>query len=292
MKKTKAIETWSRSKIIGEDTWDITLFEHTEKGRNDLVLPHKHDFYLIFFVEQGRGIHEIDFNRLEVEPFQIHFLRPQQVHYWKLSEDTVGYQLMFSPNTILLMTHLSAFPFFQLDVPPVLRLTPQEYATIQVELKKLHQVLAEGDGDAIGQEISILQFLLLLKTIQRYYLQVYTTIEAQVKDTKVQAFKALLELHFKTHNQVAFYAEKLHITPNYLNIRMQKIVGISASHSIQQRVILEAERLLITTDLSIKEIAYELGFHDTGYFNHYFKKWKAKTPGQFRESYNIYNKAR
>ncbi|WHT39790.1 helix-turn-helix domain-containing protein [Myroides sp. mNGS23_01] len=130
-----------------------------------------------------------------------------------------------------------------------------------------------------------------MKTIQRQYLHTYTALEAQVKDNKVQEFKVLLEMYFKTQNQVAFYAEKLHITPNYLNIRVKKILGISASHSIQQRVILEAERLLITTDLSIKEIAYELGFHDTGYFNHYFKKWKHKTPGQFRESYNIYNKA-
>ena len=289
MKETKTIETWSRSKIIGEETWDITLFEHTERGRNDLVLPHKHDFYLVFFVEQGTGIHEIDFTRLEVKPFQIHFLRPQQVHYWKLSEDTVGYQLMFSTNTLHALDRLSTLPFFQLDVPPVLTLTADGYATIQQELKKLHQVLSEED--AIGQEISILQFFLLLKTIQRQYLHTYPALEAQVKDNKVQEFKVLLEMYFKTQNQVAFYAEKLHITPNYLNIRVKKILGISASHSIQQRVILEAERLLITTDLSIKEIAYELGFHDTGYFNHYFKKWKHKTPGQFRESYNIYNKA-
>ena len=289
MKKTKTIETWSRSKIIGEDTWDITLFEHTEKGRNDLVLPHKHDFYFIFFVEKGTGIHEIDFNRLEVQPFQIHFLRPQQVHYWKLSEDTVGHQLMFSTNTIHLMNRLSALPFFQMDVPSVLTLSPQQYASVLLELKKLQQLLTEED--TIGQEISVLQFFLLLKTIQRYYLQTYTKLESQVKDSKVQEFKALLETHFKTHNQVAFYAEKLHITPNYLNIRVKKILGVSASHSIQQRVILEAERLLITTDLSIKEIAFELGFHDTGYFNHYFKKWRNKTPGQFRESYNIYNKA-
>lgn len=288
MKQTKGIETWSRAKIIGEETWDITLFEHTEKGLNDLQVPHKHDFYLILFVEQGEGIHEIDFTSLTVQPYQIHFLRPQQVHYWKLSKETKGYQLMFSASAIHLINQLSALPFFQIDVPPVLSLAPDEYGEIHQELKKLQQVLPHLD--AIGQEISVLQFFLLLKKIQRYYLKAYE-VEAQGPDRNVQEFKSLLETHFKTQNQVSFYADKLHITPNYLNIRTKKVLGISASHVIQQRIILEAERLLITTDLSSKEIAFELGFHDTGYFNHYFKKWRNKTPGQFRDSYNIYNKA-
>ncbi|WP_410879918.1 helix-turn-helix domain-containing protein [Myroides sp. DW712] len=287
MEKTKEIETWSQAKIIGAETWDITLFEHAEKGKNDLVRPHKHDFYFLFFVEQGTGIHEIDFIPLDVHAFQIHFLRPQQVHYWKLAPDTRGYQLMFSANTVHLMDRLSALPFFQLDVPPVLSLNQVDYENIQQELKKLQRLLAVED--TLGKEISVLQLFLVLKTIQRYYFQLNPGIEAQVKDNKVQAFKMLLETHFKTQNQVAFYAEKLHITPNYLNIRVKKVLGMSASHCIQQRVILEAERLLTTTDLSIKEIAYTLGFHDTGYFNHYFKKWSNKTPGQFRKSYNILN---
>lgn len=287
-KKSTAIETWSRSKIMGEETWEITLFQHKEKGRSDLMIPHKHDFYLILFVEEGTGIHEIDFTQLEVKPYQVHFLRPQQVHYWKLSEDTMGYQLMFSTGAIHLGNRLSTLPFFQIDVPPVLELTASAYEQLKIELEKLHQLLP--DETPIGQEISVLQFFLLLKKIQQFYSMAYPIVEIQTKDLKIQEFKTLLELHFKIQNQVAFYADQLNITPNYLNIRAKKILGISASHCIQQRIILEAERLLITTDLSIKEIAYELGFHDTGYFNHYFKKWQKKTPGQFRDSYNMYNK--
>ncbi|WP_413512269.1 helix-turn-helix domain-containing protein [Myroides odoratus] len=288
-KQLQDIETWSKLKIIGEETWDITLFEQREKGKSDLVIPHMHDFYLILFVEQGSGFHEIDFLRLDVKPFQVHFLRPQQVHYWKLAEDTLGYQLMFSASAIHLINHLSVLPFFQIDVPPVLQLTQEEYINLHQELKILLEVLPKTE--TIDREISILQFFLLLKKIQRYYLQSYVDLELQVGDVKIQEFKALLEIYFKTQNKVAFYADKLNITPNYLNIRTRKILGTSASHCIQQRIILEAERLLITTALSIKEIAFELGFHDTGYFNHYFKRSTNKTPGQFRESYNFYNKA-
>ncbi len=286
--KINIIETWSKAKILGEETWDITLFKHTEKGRNDLIDPHKHDFYLIFFVEEGYGIHEIDFKQYEVQPLQVHFLRPQQVHYWKLSSNTIGYQLMFSNSTINLLSGLSIFPFFQLDVPPVLKLNQKEYQSLKIELDSLHELLLQHEN--IDQEISILQFFLLLKKIQKYYTALYSTLVQKTTDPKIQEFKHFLEKHFTENNQVTFYADKLNITANYLNIRCKKKLGVTASEIIQQRVILEAERLLITTNMSVKEITFALGFSDTGYFNHYFKKKRNKTPGQFRSSYNIYNK--
>lgn len=288
MKKKDRIETWSKSKILGEETQDITLFEHTEKGKNDLIDPHKHDFYLIFFVEEGHGIHEIDFKQYEVKPLQVHFLRPQQVHYWKLSGNTIGYQLMFSNSTINLLNGLSLLPFFQLGVFPVLDLSTEAFQSLKIELKKMQELLLKNDD--IDHEISLLQFFLLLKKLQKYYAKSYEELDSKITDPKIQEFKQLLEKYFAENNQVAFYAEKLNITANYLNIRCKKKLGITASQIIQQRVILEAERLLITTNMSIKEIAFSLGFFDTGYFNHYFKKWMNKTPGQFRSSYNIYNK--
>lgn len=290
MKENKVtdVETWSKAKILGEETWDITLFEHTEKGKNDLIEPHKHDFYLLLFIEKGKGTHEIDFIKHIVKPYQIYFLRPQQVHYWQLSGNTKGYQLMFSKNTINLINGLSQLPFFQLGVPQLLNLSSEHYSNLKFTLENLNKLLYENQS--IDKEISILQFFLLLKKIQKLYNKEYPLLEQENTDSKIQDFKILLEKHFTEHNQVAFYAEKLNITPNYLNILCKKKLGITASQIIQQRVVLEAERLLITTNLPIKEIAFSLGFYDTGYFYHYFKKWVSKTPKEFRSSYNIYNK--
>ena len=286
--KVNDVETWSKAKILGEETWDITLFEHTEKGRNDLIEPHMHDFYLLLFIEKGEGIHEIDFTKHVVKPYQIYFLRPQQVHYWQLSGNTKGYQLMFSKNTINLIHGLSQLPFFQLGVPQLINLFPENYFNLKSTIEELNNLLLKNQN--IDHEISILQFFLLLKKIQKLYNKEYPLLEQENKDLKIQEFKNLLEKYFTEHHQVAFYAEKLNITPNYLNIRCKKKLGITASQVIQQRIVLEAERLLITTNLPIKEIAFSLSFFDIGYFYHYFKKWVNKTPKEFRLSYNIYNK--
>ena len=86
-----------------------------------------------------------------------------------------------------------------------------------------------------------------------------------------------------------FYADQLNITPNYLNILSQRYLKIPAGDVIKERTILEAKRLLISTDLSVKEIAYQLGFSDNGYFAKVFKKYIGITPTDFKENYNLYH---
>lgn len=281
------IETLTSSYILGEDTWDITLFKHTEKGRSDLILPHKHDFYLLLFIEKGTGRHDIDFNQIEVKEYQIHFLRPQQVHYWQLSADTQGHQLMFSKLMLNSFQLLSPLPFFYIGMPFCLTLTKEEYLVIKNKLIELEDSLK--GKTALQREISLLLFHLVLKKVQLYYLQYYSEEELKKVDAKIQEFEILLEEYFHKQSNVAFYAQKLNITPNYLNIRSKKALGLTASELIHNRIILEAKRLLTTTSVSIKEIAYYLSFNDTSYFNNFFKKHVSLTPGEFRSSYNNYN---
>ncbi len=61
-----AFPTLSIGNILGEDNLGITLFRHSVKGRNEFEQPHKHDFFLVFFVESGSGVHDIDFTQYTV----------------------------------------------------------------------------------------------------------------------------------------------------------------------------------------------------------------------------------
>jgi YesN/AraC family two-component response regulator len=99
----------------------------------------------------------------------------------------------------------------------------------------------------------------------------------------------LIDRHFNTESSVHFYADRLNITANYLNILSQRYLKVPAGDVIKERTILEAKRLLTSTDLSIKEIAYQLGFNDNTYFSKVFKKYAGKTPGDFKESYKFYH---
>ncbi|MCD8539823.1 MAG: helix-turn-helix domain-containing protein [Leadbetterella sp.] len=97
-----------------------------------------------------------------------------------------------------------------------------------------------------------------------------------------KAFKAILEKNFTTAKRPAEYAERLNISTPYLNECVKNTTGFSVSHHIQQRVILEAKRLLYHSDKSVKEIATELGYDDYPYFSRLFTKVTGMTALAFR----------
>lgn len=277
-----SIPVLSVGNILGEETLGITLFRHSVKGRNEFEQPHKHDFYLVFFVEKGSGIHNVDFTQYTVGDYQVYFIRPGQVHNWSLDVDTMGFQLMLSADVITIFSNLSQLPFFEQSVPSCLSLTQKEFEEFKNHLHEIEKVLS--DNDILAKEIVLLRIHLLLKLLQKDYLNQFPEHDFSTKPEKIiRGFHALIDDHFNKESSVNFYADKLNITPNYLNILSQKYLKVSASDVIKQRTILEAKRLLTSTDLSIKEIGYQLGFNDNTYFTKVFKKYTGKTPGDFKK---------
>ena len=87
----------------------------------------------------------------------------------------------------------------------------------------------------------------------------------------VQKFMNMLEKNYRDKKMVADYADSLFVTPNYLNEIIKKITGYSAGYHIRQRIALEAKRMALYSDNSMKEIAYNLGFLDCAHFSKFFK---------------------
>ncbi|KQB37117.1 helix-turn-helix domain-containing protein [Flavobacterium aquidurense] len=283
-----SIPILSVGNILGEETLGITLFRHSVKGRNEFEQPHKHDFYMVFFVEKGSGIHHVDFTQYKVNNYQVYFISSGQVHNWSLDVDTTGFQLMLSPEIITIFSNLGQFPFFGQSVPSCLSLNKQAFQEFKNHLHEIEFLLP--GNDILTREILLLRLHLLLKLLQKDYLAQFPEHDSATKPEKIiKNFTAFIDEYFNSESSVNFYADKLNITPNYLNILSQKYLKIPAGDVIKERTILEAKRLLTSTDLSIKEIAYQLGFNDNGYFTKVFKKYTGKTPGDFKESYNIYH---
>jgi AraC-like DNA-binding protein len=91
------------------------------------------------------------------------------------------------------------------------------------------------------------------------------------KTVLIQQFNELVNVKFKQWKFPRQYADELHITSNYLNMIVKKSLGWSAGYIIRERIVLEAKRLLQSTDLTVAEIGTELGFTDKSNFNKYFK---------------------
>ena len=109
--------------------------------------------------------------------------------------------------------------------------------------------------------------------------------EKKIKEDKyhlLRQFNLLVETHFRQEHSVSFYADKLHKSPKTLSNLFATYNQKSPSQVIQERVLVEAKRLLSYTPRSIKEIAYELGFEDAAYFSNFFKKHTQSSPLDFR----------
>lgn len=94
----------------------------------------------------------------------------------------------------------------------------------------------------------------------------------------VTKFKNLIYKHAKTERTVSFYANQLALTPNYLNIVLKSVTGKNASSHIFDYLMNESRYLLIHTKLSLKEVAFELGFSDQSYFTRFFRKQTGFNP--------------
>lgn len=102
-------------------------------------------------------------------------------------------------------------------------------------------------------------------------------------DARVEQLRALLDAHFLKERRIGFYAAQLAMTPDRLNDHVKRATGVTAGHMIRQRVLTEAKRQLVFTNLPINEVAYALSFSDPSHFARFFRKATGMTPQAFRE---------
>lgn len=102
----------------------------------------------------------------------------------------------------------------------------------------------------------------------------------------VRKFNLLVEAHFRSEHSVSFYAEQLYKSPKTLANLFAIFNQKTPSQLIQERIVVEAKRLLYYTDRSVKHITFELGFEDVAYFSKFFKKNTGLSPSDFRKGNN------
>ena len=107
-------------------------------------------------------------------------------------------------------------------------------------------------------------------------------IQLSRKHEIVQRFLEILEESYSTRRAVADYANALCLSVDYLNEVVKKILGFTTSYHIQQRVLLEAKRLALYSNMTMKQVAYHLGFDDLSHFSKFFKNACGEPFSDFR----------
>lgn len=241
---------------------------------------HRHNYYELFIFTEGGGSHLIDFNTKLVTSKMVHIVPPGSVHLLRRNAFTKGFVLLFSRD----------FYHLQLRKEDYWRneafLSHQHFSS-NTELPKqgwdkLIQVItflqqeindaADFQREIIGHYLNVLLYLIL-----RHQNKV---VESQQNKTVFQ-FLNLLNLHFQTKHKVKDYAELLGLHSDKLNILIRKQLAKTVGEVIKERLLLESKRLLMHSDLSIKEIAYFLGMEPT-LFTRWIKNQCEYSPKELR----------
>lgn len=249
-------------------------------GERIIEKPHKHDFFIINLFEQAQGTHNIDSVDYPIGNHQIHVLFPGQMHKWNIKAGTIGYQLMVERTFFEQFAPYFRFSFTNYQNHPVIQLSDTAFNLLNYEFDAIKNEL-ERDNSLMY--LISARAAVIAAIVSKEAENVFTEFKVYQSDARLAKFNMMIDEFFKDQKFVAFYAEKLHISANYLNILCRKYLKISATQLIQQRVCTEAKRLLQGTSISVKEVAFELGFSDHAYFSNFFKDQTGMTPTKFRE---------
>lgn len=252
---------------------------------NDLsVIPHRHDHYELMIVTAADGQHQINFKSYDLQPGRVFFLFPGQVHVIE-EFDRDGWLVLFgeelfsrfsslhgSENGSGILDTFTLFPYIDLD--------GELGTSYNFLIQAIRQELVKPK-----QDVSILLHyvaLLLLQANRQHALQHSQPALVPKEKEILNRLKKLIEDHFLTQHSIQFYANELSIPIRQLNNICRNSLGVTAYELLQERLLTESKVLLYTSTLSVKEIAYQLGFEDPAYFGRFFKKYTDLTPAVFR----------
>lgn len=227
----------------------------------------------------------IDSFPIKLEPNSILALTPIQYLQYIDGDNAIVYQ--FNREFYCIKDHdqevsCVGILFFGNSNIPIINLNKTEQRKYEI----LHEVFIdelETKDNIQAEMLRMLMTRFIIKTTR--LLKENNGLAQTAKSSKVdllRSFNFLVEEHFKTEHSVSFYAEKMFKSPKTLSNNFAKL-NTSPLSIIHERVILEAKRLLIYTDKTAKEIAYDIGFDDASHLSRLFKKHTEQSPSQFKK---------
>ena len=268
---------------------EIPFEIQTLQGCSQLIseqqgLPHRHPHVEIVWMKRGNGFLDIDLKRYKMGSNTLYCIIPGQLHQLEI-EEAEGYIISFTERLLnsgddFELMYRSGLFHLLMDSPGI-RLDQEMADEIEEISRKLHRELS--NGYLLRSEIIRRYTSIFLIYLARQFEGAFQ-LAAQTRNVRlVKNFISLVEKRYTDWKLVKEYACELSVTPNYLNEVVKKISGYPAGHHIRQRIVLEAKRQAASPNMSMKEIAYHLGFDDIAHFSKFFKSVYGKNFTDFRK---------
>ena len=253
------------------------------------------DFYKISFKSTFKGQTKYGQGYYDFEEGGLAFLKPKQIVYSPEDiESYEGFTLYFHSDFIRnypLGSTINQYGFFSYNVSEALFLSAKEKETISNLFASIANEL-HNNIDHFSQDVLVSQIELLLNYSNRFYNRQFITRKA-VNHNIITSLDKLLNDYFEEENSlknglpsVKYISTQLKLSQRYLSDMLRSLTGLNTQQYIQNAIIEKAKEKLSTTDLSVSEIAYELGFEHSQSFSKLFKSKVGQSPLEFRASFN------
>jgi AraC-like DNA-binding protein len=275
---------------------DYSLIRHTPENSKISWLQ---NYYTIGLKRNISGKYRYGQKSYDFDNGLMSFFAPNQILHIAYVENETnkkpsGWLLLIHPDFLwgtALATKIKKYEFFNYAINESLFLSDKEEKIILDILKKIENEY-QSNIDAFSQNIMVSQIELLLNYSQRFYQRQFITRKKSNHEILVRLENLLLEL-FATETtinsgipSVQNVSDKLHLSPTYLSSLLKSLTGQSTQQLIHEKLIEKAKEKLTVTNLTIGEIAFELGFEHTQSFSKLFKLKTNYSPSEFRELCN------
>ncbi len=225
------------------------------------------------------------------------FLSPGQILRGEsnsIPENIDGWMLFIHPDFLWntsLAKKIKQYDFFGYTINEALFLSEKEETTINAIVENIKNEY-QTNIDQFSQDIIISHLETLLNYSERFYQRQFIT-RKKTHHQILDRLEALLSDYFNSDNLVSkglptvqYISDQLHISPTYLRSLLKTLTGLNTQQHIHEKLIEKAKEKLSTTDLTVSEIAYELGFEHMQSFSKLFKEKTSQSPLAFRANFN------
>ncbi len=275
----------------------VTVVDYSTVSTGVLVKGQKIslDLYKISFKPDFIGKSRYGQGYYDYEEGGLAFLKPRQIVFFPEDPNNFqGFSLYFHPDLIRnypLRKTINYFGFFSYAVSEALFLSAKEKDIVANLFTSITHEL-DTNIDAFSQDVLVSQIELLLNYSNRFYNRQFITRKA-INNDIVDALNKLLEVYYERGDclklgipTVQYVSKELNLSQRYLSDLLQSVTGLNTQQYIQNVMIERAKDKLCTTDLSVSEIAYDLGFEYPQSFSKLFKNKTSISPLVFRKSFN------
>lgn len=256
----------------------------------DLITQtHKVDSYIIIFIEDNLGRHAIDYTDFYYTKGTVLAIRKNKTHHFYKNDKVKGYFLIFNDeflNSYLNQREVAKIIqlFNEFLVSPKTQLKEEEFTEVFYLLRKIEKEFKERSDEYSFKIIrSLLHILITL--LHRIKSRGYNKEQLSNYLKEFIRFQNLLENDYSKSKKVNYYANQLGFSTKKLNTIVQYIAEKPVKPFIDDLVITKAKSFLLNTNMSVKEVAFKLGFKDPTNLYKYFKKHTNHTPETYRKKY-------